>query len=111
PAPYLQLRHGELAARGDHIAIIQHPYGEPLQVALRDNSLVYDDESAIEYLTNTDYGSSGSPVFNDNWQVIALHSQRVKDPKSRGVVTYYRNRGIKIAAILNLPEIDRLLPS
>jgi endonuclease G len=91
--------------RQSHIAIIQHPSGSPLQVAMRDNSLVYD--KSIEYLTNTDYGSSGAPVFNDNWNVITLHSQRVKDPNSN---TWYRNRGTKIATLLRLTDVDRLIP-
>ena len=94
---YLPLRHADSTVRGSHIAIIQHPSGYPLQIAMRDNSLVYDDANTIEYLTNTDYGSSGAPVFNDNWNVIALHSQRVKDPNSD---TWYRNRGTKIEAIV-----------
>lgn len=98
-SPYLRLRHGDQAVRESHIAIIQHPNGDPLQVAMRDNSLVYDDANAIEYLTNTDYGSSGAPVFNDNWNVIALHSQRVKDPNSD---IWYRNRGTKIDTILRI---------
>lgn len=105
--PYLPLRHPDTAVRQSHIAIIQHPSGSPLQVAMRDNSLVYDDDKSIEYLTNTDYGSSGAPVFNDNWNVIALHSQRVKDPNSN---TWYRNRGTKITTLLRLIDVDRLIP-
>ena len=103
---YLRLHHGDNTVRGSHIAIIQHPGGSPLQVAMRDNSLVYDDTSTIEYLTNTDYGSSGAPVFNDKWNVIALHSQRVKDPNSDA---WYRNRGTKIEAIVRITDVDRLI--
>ncbi|HYU74202.1 MAG TPA: serine protease [Ktedonobacteraceae bacterium] len=107
---YLRLRHGDKPVRESHLAIIQHPNGYPLQVAMRDNSLVYDDANTIEYLTNTDYGSSGAPVFNDNWNVIALHSQRVKDPNSD---TWYRNRGTKIEAILRIhsKDVNLLLPA
>ena len=106
---YLQLRHSDSVVRGSHIAIIQHPGGSPLQVAMRDNSLVFDDANTIEYLTNTDYGSSGAPVFNDNWNVIALHSQRVKDPNSDA---WYRNRGTKIEAIVRIigKGVNQLIP-
>jgi endonuclease G, mitochondrial len=109
-SPHLPLRHGDNTIRSSHIAIIQHPNGSYLQVAMRDNSLVYDDTDTIEYLTNTDYGSSGAPVFNDNWNVIALHSQRVKDPNSGN---WYRNRGTKIEAILRIlgRRGDGLIPS
>jgi endonuclease G, mitochondrial len=108
--PYLPLRHGQKVARNSHIAIVQHPDGQPLQVAMRDNSLVFDDADRIEYLTNTDYGSSGSPVFNDNWRVIALHSQRVRDPRQAATV-WYRNRGIKIEAILRNPKVGQRIPA
>jgi len=109
--PYLRLRHGEVAAQGGHVAIIQHPLGEPLQVAMRDNSLAYDDDTVVEYITNTDYGSSGAPVFNDNWNVIALHSQRVRDPRVNTATVWYRNRGTKIAAILSNPAVNKLIPT
>jgi endonuclease G len=109
--PYLRLRHGQPAVEDSHIAIIQHPNGEKQQVSLRDHSLVHQDQSGIEYLTNTDYGSSGSPVFDDFWKVIALHSQRTQDPKSLGAAPiWYRNRGTKIEAILNNNEVNDLIP-
>lgn len=94
---------------GSHIAIIQHPSGEPLQVAIRDNSLQFSDDKTIEYLTNTEYGSSGAPVFNDNWELIALHSQRVKDPTKK-TTEWYRNRGTKVGAILENRAIAKLIP-
>ncbi len=107
---YLPMRHGQVAAQSSHIAIIQHPDGEPLQVAMRDNSVMYEDDKTIEYLTNTEYGSSGSPVFNDNLALVALHSQRVQDPSKKDQKVWYRNRGIKIGAILQNKAVDKLIP-
>lgn len=108
---YLRVRHGQQPQANSHISIIQHPGGQPLQVAMRDNSLVFQDDAGIEYLTNTDYGSSGSPVFNDNWQVIGLHSQRVKDPGISGKVVWYRNRGSKITRILQNAQVAHSIPA
>lgn len=107
----LRLRSSSNVGIGNHIAIIQHPDGAPLQVAMRDNSLVYQDGNIIQYLTNTDYGSSGSPVFNDNWHVIALHSKRVKDPDITDATVWYRNQGTRIEAILKNSQIAALMPS
>ncbi|HEX2913603.1 MAG TPA: serine protease [Chloroflexia bacterium] len=107
---YLPMRQGQATPRESHIAIIQHPEGEPLQVAMRDNSLVYDDANTVEYLTSTEYGSSGSPVFNDYWQLIALHSQRVQDPSITDRKVWYRNRGIKMNAILQNKALAALIP-
>lgn len=105
---YLSLQHQQTIGQGDHIAIIQHPGGAPLQIAVRDNSAAFVDDNTIEYLTNTEYGSSGSPVFNDEWNVVALHSQRVEHPQKKGL--WYRNRGTRIEAILLNRQIKRLLP-
>jgi len=59
--------------------IIQHPGGEPQQVALRDNKVVKSLDNFIHYEADTQPGSSGSPVFNDQWQLVALHHSGVPD--------------------------------
>lgn len=70
--------------------IIQHPGGDPQQVALRDNKVVKSLEHFIHYEADTQPGSSGSPVFNDQWQLAALHHSGVPDEVRPGV---YRLRG------------------
>ncbi len=62
---------------GECLNIIQHPNGEPKQIALRENKLVDRLESFLHYETDTAPGSSGSPVFNDQWEVVALHHSGV----------------------------------
>jgi len=59
--------------------IIQHPGGDPQQVALRDNNVVKSLDNFIHYEADTQPGSSGSPVFNDQWQLVALHHSGVPD--------------------------------
>jgi endonuclease G len=58
---------------GEFATIIQHPSGQPKQVALRENELLSIDENTLLYQSDTAQGSSGSPVFNDSWQVVGLH--------------------------------------
>lgn len=59
---------------GQPLNIIQHPGGRPRRIAFRNNVLVsLDDEMRLIYQTDTMPGSSGSPVFNDQWQLVALH--------------------------------------
>src|SRR6185369_4530353 len=65
--------------------IIQHPGGDPQQVALRDNKVVKSLEHFIHYEADTEPGSSGSPVFNDQWQLAALHHSGVPDEERPGV--------------------------
>jgi endonuclease G, mitochondrial len=71
--------------------VIHHPNGQPKQITLRNNKIdlyLYDepgnkdeDNNFIYYRTDTEPGSSGAPVFNDQWYVFALHRQGV--PKTR----------------------------
>lgn len=61
------------AVIGELVNIIQHPNGEPKQLALRDNQIVDMLDNFVHYSADTARGSSGAPVFNDQWEVVALH--------------------------------------
>ena len=52
-------------------------------------------------------GSSGSPVFNDQWQVVALHraSTYVAQVEFQGKTTAYVNVGTHMSAILDDLEV------
>lgn len=60
---------------GQFLSIIQHPDGDPKQIAIRENKLLPFDETDdfLTYQSDTFRGSSGSPVLNDFWDVVALH--------------------------------------
>jgi endonuclease I/V8-like Glu-specific endopeptidase len=62
---------------GEFVNIIQHPKGELKQLALRENQVVDLLDRFVHYESDTDQGSSGSPVFNDQWEVVALHHSAV----------------------------------
>ncbi|MEV5136943.1 trypsin-like peptidase domain-containing protein [Streptomyces syringium] len=90
--------------KGEYVAvnIIQHPGGQPKRVALR-NNLVYEaDERDVRYFTDTRGGSSGSPVFTDDWQVVALHrgTRRVEDVNFQGRSTAFVNVGTQMNVIM-----------
>jgi hypothetical protein len=57
------------------LLIAQHPDGSPLKLALDTQSVisVNSNGTRVRYATNTDRGSSGSPCFNMDWEVVALH--------------------------------------
>lgn len=65
---------GKIAV-GEPVFIIQHPHGQPKQVVLSDNRLIRRDDADpyLTYEADTDSGSSGAPVFNRQWEVVALH--------------------------------------
>ncbi|MEV5935115.1 endonuclease [Streptomyces sp. NPDC052079] len=69
---------------GEFVNIIQHPRGEPKQIALRDNQIVDVLERFLHYESDTREGSSGSAVFNDQWEVVALHHSAVPKTDAAG---------------------------
>jgi endonuclease G, mitochondrial len=58
---------------GMSVNVIQHPRGWPKMIAVRNNLLTYRTDRTLLYETDTEEGSSGSPVFNDDWDLVALH--------------------------------------
>lgn len=60
-------------AENEFITIIQHPGGRHKQIALRENEVLAkgsnDKRPVLLYRSDTAPGSSGSPCFNDQWQV------------------------------------------
>lgn len=92
----------------EYLSIIQHPLGNAKQVAVRENELLWFDDNWVHYSTDTQPGSSGSPVFNDQWFVVALHHSGVpkKDSSGRivkknGEVVWVANEGVRISRIYN----------
>jgi S1-C subfamily serine protease len=55
------------------IYVIGHPGGGTLAFSLQDNELVSYNDSHLWYRTPTEGGSSGSPIFNSQWELIGVH--------------------------------------
>lgn len=83
------------------VNVIQHPGGGPKKIGLYHNTVAFVGNDRVQYLTDTLPGSSGSPVFNDDWQVVALHHSggMFREPGTKTV--FYRNEGIAIGAVLS----------
>jgi hypothetical protein len=78
--------------------ILQHPGGKALMIALSTNGVtgVYDSTGLFQYVTNAAGGSSGSPCFDDNWNVVGLH--HAERSRAFGAI----REGILFGAIHNL---------
>jgi endonuclease G len=74
---------------GQPVNIIQHPDGGPKTwVTLNDNRLVgITEEGFIQYTADTLEGSSGSPVFNQAWELVGLHHAGVPDMHGDTIVS------------------------
>lgn len=87
---------GAPIAANDALIIVQHPTGEPAKFALDTGSVIglIHDGQRLRYRTNTEAGSSGSPCFTMDMDLVALHhlgDPRVRDP--------LYNQGIPIALV------------
>lgn len=112
---------------GESVTIIQHPGGEPKQIALRENEVLklpaFSDRF-LHYKTDTTPGSSGSPVYDDAWHVVALHHSGVPRRDTRGRILtrdgqvwipsmgehridWIANEGIRVSAILDDLRVRR----
>lgn len=70
------------AFEGEWLTIIQHPNGERKQLCVRENRLLKREENVLWYSTDTMPGSSGSPVFNNDWFVVALHHSGIPEMRN-----------------------------
>lgn len=84
------------------IIIVQHPEGEPLKLTIDTQSLILvnDNKTRVRYRTNTEKGSSGSPCFNMNLDIVALHHSGDPNFEQFHHPTY--NQGIPISKIFRL---------
>lgn len=102
---------------GECINIIQHPEGKPKQVALQQNELVDRFDTFLHYRSDTSPGSSGSPLFNNQWEVLGLHHSGVPARDAQGrilsvdgtpwdasmgqdKISWVANEGIRISSII-----------
>ncbi len=89
---------------GSPLYIVQHPKGEPLGLLMDTDSIigVNGNGTRVRYRTNTEKGSSGSPCFNQDWELVALHHSG--DPSFGELRKRQYNQGIPTSAIYALLE-------
>ncbi|WKD35987.1 trypsin-like serine peptidase [Streptomyces xanthophaeus] len=114
----LSNQQGKLV-QNEPVNVIGHPMGRLKEIALRDNALVQRLDDFLHYRTDTEPGNSGSPVFNDQWEVVALHHMGVPNTDTQGrilrkdgqiwrggvdsddTIDYVSNEGARTSSILN----------
>ncbi len=119
------------AEKGDPLNIIQHPRGGLKQIALRNNEIIdipTGKPDFLYYTTDTEPGSSGSPCFNDQWELIALHHSGVpqmdgdkilkkdgspwnEDTDDPALIDWIANEGARVSAIVGALNATSLEPA
>lgn len=92
----------EAGQQGLPVNIIQHPGGQAKMLGIRNNLVSRLDAWQLAYYTDTMQGSSGSPVCNDRWQVVALHRawEYANQLMFQGKPTAWRNIGVRIDRLI-----------
>ncbi|MGW5377155.1 trypsin-like peptidase domain-containing protein [Nocardia sp. NPDC003999] len=102
---------------GEAMNIVGHPMGRLKEIGIRRNQLDLQLDDFLHYSTDTEPGNSGSPVFNDQWEVVALHHSGVPRTDEQGrilrrdgtvwhegdgddAIAWRANEGVRISAIL-----------
>jgi hypothetical protein len=90
-----------LLGRNQRVYVIGHPRGSGLSFSLDDNLLLDHQAPRVHYRAPTEGGSSGSPVFNASWDLIALHHAggEAMARLNGQPGTYPANEGIAIQSI------------
>ncbi|NJB87279.1 V8-like Glu-specific endopeptidase [Lewinella marina] len=102
----------------EKVTVIQHPRGNYMKMALPDDVISIWGKYLF-YTTDTREGSSGSPVFNKHWKVVALHHAGKNEESYEGGLQIDAdgtiapaNRGVLIKHILeDLKKRNFLLPT
>lgn len=84
---------------GERVNIVQHPRGREQEVGLRQNQLQSVRGDFLHYQTDTEPGSSGSPLCNDQWQLAGIHHAGVPE-RVNGQVRWVANEGVRISSIV-----------
>ena len=85
-------------AVNDFVIIIQYPAGGTEEIALMSNKVTAVFGNVLQYTTDTEPGSSGSPVFNTHWQIVGLHHAggQLVGPDGK---QYFTNEGLQFGKI------------
>lgn len=98
--PALKLSEAVDPVQGSPAFVIQHPGGERKRIAYVRNDITDFDDQVVHYLSDTQYGSSGSPVLNDKGQLVALHHAGGSPQEAAGKPPLQKNEGIRIPRVV-----------
>ncbi|BDZ54108.1 trypsin-like serine peptidase [Agromyces marinus] len=93
-APVIPLAGAPVPAELDRVYIIQHPNGGVKKIGMVHNLVVEVTDDVLRYRTDTEQGSSGSPVFDEQWRLVGLHNRW--DARTVDGRTEYYNEGRRI---------------
>lgn len=109
--PILALAGAPEPVDGGRAFILQHPQGARKRLGFVRNTIVGHDDRLVLYLTDTQQGSSGSPVLDHEGRVIALHHAGGTPQQVGSKQTLVKNEGIRISRIHRALVAKGILPA
>jgi S1-C subfamily serine protease len=107
--PVLPLNDAPTPKVGDRAYILQHPRAQKKRLGFVRNTITDVKEGVIRYLTDTEPGSSGAPVFDMQGCLIALHHAGGDPIEVPGKPPVAKNEGIRISRVLARLKVGNLL--
>jgi hypothetical protein len=107
--PVVALDGAAAPKTGDRAYILQHPGGQRKRLGFVRNTIGDVSDRVVHYLTDTEPGASGSPVFDANSRCIALHHAGGEPQMVAGKPPVSKNEGIRISRVREALQAKGLL--
>lgn len=98
-APVIALEAAPVPRVGDPAFILQHPQNQRKRLGFVRNRITAVTEDRVQYLTDTQPGSSGAPVFDAQGRLIALHHRGGTPTQMAGKAPLTKNQGVRISRV------------
>jgi hypothetical protein len=98
--PIVKLSEAVTPVEQEPAFIVQHPGGDRKRLGFVRNQVSSFDDRVLKYLTDTQEGSSGSPVFDSQGRLIGLHHAGGTPQTVAGKPPLCKNEGIRIPRVV-----------
>jgi S1-C subfamily serine protease len=84
---------------GEAAFILQHPLAGRKRLGFVRNTITFMNDRVIHYLTDTQQGSSGAPVFDASGALVAVHHRGGTPEEVAGRSALVKNEGMRVSLI------------
>lgn len=98
--PIIDLAADVVPTNNEQAFIVQHPEGRQKRLGFVRNMITSVTDQFVQYLTDTQPGSSGAPVFDAQGRLIALHHRGGTPTQKTGMAPLTKNQGVRISRVV-----------